>query len=700
MKKFLTLFLTFITMLSVSCVTKSSSSNNSIISSSPTSTFSSFLTQSENEVNSSSVMDFTSSLIFSSDTESMVQSSINSQTLTTQVSSATSSSVFSVNTSVCDTSNSLTSSTEISSQLTISSTEEKSSKSTSQSKSSILSSSSSGESLSSNSSSTDSSSTSQPTISDYTYPQNTVLTDYVDYSTKTNAGKISQFNSQKWFYNELSVPLADVFVYEENNIYYIYGSTDRTICSTVDCYVTTDFKNYTHFPNVYVPRQGSWEKCGENNALIFAPELIKYEGYYYLSYSNKAQADNVRYISVVKSASPTGPFAPIGEYNSKGEYINGYSAPIFNNNPTGIDVLDQHYLFDGEDIYLYYSVYHTGDCEYIVGVKMFDILTPDWSTYKILVKPGKAIPTATENLYPWETYISWFPVVEAPTMIKSPNGKYYLTYSINHYPYRYYSICYAYSDSPLGDYQKPYVEGQEWTNLLFGYAGPKEGDVYEDWAGVMSGCAHHSIFQIGEQYMIGYHAHKNRGMDTATNWVPRAAAIDFLHFDKNGVPYGEGPTYSLQFLPERISGYKNLAPQARLKTRNLGNIANLTDNYIVSNHNLVQKFNTREVIVGQGLSYAIFDLGANYKIGGISIYNSSKYEYAITEVEYINLLNDNVIFKPKFPNVYWHNTKEFVNPASAINIELNDVVTSKVIICFNAPTASKINEVRIYGKPI
>jgi len=141
-------------------------------------------------------------------------------------------------------------------------------------------------------------------VNDFTHPTTSSFSDYVDYG-KT---EIENYNGNKWFYNQLNIPLADPFVYEENGTFYIYGSTDRSICSTVDCYTTQNFSTYEHHQNVYVPQDNTWEKQGENNALIFAPELFKYNGYYYLTYSNKAKADNVRYISIAKSTSPLGPF--------------------------------------------------------------------------------------------------------------------------------------------------------------------------------------------------------------------------------------------------------------------------------------------------------------------------------------------------------------------------------------------------------
>ena len=234
-------------------------------------------------------------------------------------------------------------------------------------------------------------------------------------------------------------------------------------------------------------------------------------------------------------------YLPIQENNSLGEYIDGYEAPLFtHNDQLGLNVLDQHYYIDDDgSIYVYYSVYHSNNCQYIVGVKMIDLLTPDWSTYKKLVYPGALSPeTASFKPLGWENYTSAFPVAEGPYMIKSPvNGKYYLTYSVNHYPDRYYTVCYAVSDTPLGDFTKPYTaedkaNNRQWTNLVFGYAGPLCGDVFDDWGGFNSGTAHHCFFKIGDQYMIGYHAHKNRSNDSQG----RMFAMDKLFFDDEGVP--------------------------------------------------------------------------------------------------------------------------------------------------------------------
>ncbi|MDQ9781045.1 hypothetical protein RF400_21060, partial [Acinetobacter baumannii] len=45
----------------------------------------------------------------------------------------------------------------------------------------------------------------------------------------------------------------------------------------------------------------------------------------------------------------------------------------------------------------------------------------------------------------------------------------------------------------------------------------------------------------------------------------RALAVDYLHFDENGMPYANGPTWSLQKLPDVVTETENLALKATFK---------------------------------------------------------------------------------------------------------------------------------------
>lgn len=531
------------------------------------------------------------------------------------------------------------------------------------------------------------------------YPSESDM-EYIDYGTLNgNASYIKDYNEDMWYYNELKeLPLPDPFVYEEDGTFYITGTNDLNGGDTIDIYITTDFKEYFEF-EAYDPH-ASWEKQGKD-ALIFAPEIFKYEGFYYLTYSNLAKEDNVRYITFLKSTSITGPFEIIQEYNSEGEFIDGDKEPLFTyNKQSKIDVLDQHILDDNGKLYMYYAVFDSYNTEHIVGVEMIDPITANWDSYKVLIIPGKATPVSITNLFYWETYTAYPPVAEAPFVIKSDDGKYYMTYSVNHYPNRYYSVCYAVSDSPLGDYTKPYLQNEMWSNLLLGYAGPIVGDLYDDWGGFMSGCGHHGFFKAGDEWMVVYHAHKNHGTEINDAWMARNVAFDYLYFTEDGKIYTNGPTYSLEPLPSSISGYYNIALGAKVSSVNVKNISNVNDNYIVSNHNLPSRYEGKEVVLGSDFSYILLEFEEEYEIAGISIYNSSKYENMIYEIEYINFFNDNVVFGSLFPECYYSSKKEFVFPNSAFTIEVSDVITNKILICFNLIDEAQINEIKVYGKSV
>ena len=525
---------------------------------------------------------------------------------------------------------------------------------------------------------------------------------YTDYSLLSDGSGHPDYNEAKWYRNDLKdLALPDPYVLEVDGIYYIYGTTDRTGSRTIDCYSTTDFHEFTWHKDVFTAPADSWET---NSGGIFAPEMFVYEGEYYLYFGINNKSNGMRYINCAKAATPTGPFLPIYQENAFGEMVDGKAEPIFNHNDSiGLSVLDQT-IFQDDDgkIYMYYSVYDTGKSQYIVGFEMLDPITPLFDTYKILVRPGELTPATTSSkILAWEAYTD-FEVAEGPFMIKSPNGKYYLTYSVNHYPNRFYTVCYAESDSPLGDYTKPYTKenkenGETWTNLLFGYAGGHNGTkVHDQWKGFMSGTAHHCFFKIGDQWMIGYHAHKNR--DNSENG--RMFAMDYIYFDENGVPYAEGPTYSIQPLPEAISGYKNIAVNANVKYQNVEHAERINDNYIVEHYNLKQN-QDKEVILKEGKAYIELVFDKEYYIGGISIYNSAFYDKALTEIDYINFFNGNAVFNVGFIAEYLNEDSEFIFPTSSFVVEFDeDIKASKVLIAVDTLEGAQINEIKVFGREV
>ncbi len=512
---------------------------------------------------------------------------------------------------------------------------------------------------------------------------------FTDYN-ESNA----EYDTNKWYANELkSIPLPDPYVIEVDGTYYIYGTTDRTSARTFDCYETSDFNTFKLHQDVYKRDGKGWS----GSTGMFAPEILVVDGTYYLYYSAEHKDTGRRYIDVVVSESPTGPFKEYKGTDANGKELDSYVDPIFKHNDTiGFGVLDQTMFVDDDGkMYMYYSVYETGISQYLVGFEMIDPVTPNWDTYKILVRPGEptAANTTTEMLQ-WEAYTD-FKVAEGPQMIKSPNGKYYLTYSVNHYPDKYYTVCYAVSDSPLGDYKKPYEKGGQWTNLLFGYAGGMEGSSsYEKWNGFMSGTAHHCFFKIGDQYMIGYHAHQNRKGDSA-----RMFGMDKLFFDAEGVPYCHGPTSSIQALPEAISGYKNIALDAKVyASSNVKNAQRINDNFITEHYNLPQEQDREVEITSDGKAYIELEFDKEYEIGGIQIVNSVYYEKHVELLEFINFFNGNAILDGNINFDQVNDEKEFIFPATGFTYDFEGFRAKKVVVCFDYEEDFNLNEIIVLGK--
>ncbi len=513
--------------------------------------------------------------------------------------------------------------------------------------------------------------------------------DYIDLTSQYN-GEAFEYNESIWYMNDLEdIPLPDPFVYVEGDTYYIIGTNERNV-NTVDCYVTTDFSTYSLYRDIYDPsKYGGWES---DSAEIYAPEIYCFDGVYYMYYSANDK-DGVRRCSVVAADNPLGPYQPIVN-----DSVDGLNNPLFMDDDHPQRALDATVFTDDDGkMYMYFTV--TSDSQHIVGVELTSPYEADWSTYRVLVIPGTADSESDEILLEWETYRnSKLKIAEAPFMIKS-GGKYYLTYSVNGCWNKYYNVCYAVSDHPLGSFVKPYEEGKLWTNLLMGYPGTndKDSEIFDQWSGFASGTGHHCFFYAGDELMIGYHAHQNRNWDS-NSYTRRYFAFDRVHFDKDGAPFCNAPTYSLINLPGAISGFSNASAGSVVSGHNVKNVENVNDNYIVDCYNLDSKDD--EVILLKGESYIEIELDRVYEIKGILIYNSAYYDSYIVEIEYIDFGNGNVVYYPQFcEDFYVNDDKEFIYPGSCFNLEfLNTFEADSVKIGFNLPDGGSINEIVILGR--
>jgi GH43 family beta-xylosidase len=267
---------------------------------------------------------------------------------------------------------------------------------------------------------------------------------------------------------------------------------------------------------------------------FWAPEVVEFEGKYYMYYTARwSQNDSLR-IGVAISESPMGPFTDV------------YNHPMFD---FGYAAIDANVLIDDDgQKYLYYS----RDCSenvvegrhesHIYGVKLKDDMISIEGEPTPLIKPDQEWEKASGNEWRWN---------EGPTVFKK-SGLYYLMYSANFYADKAYSIGYATSENPMG----PYIKYEK--NPII--------SADKDWDYV-SGTGHNSITLSpdGSEWFIVYHTHT----------VPiigggdRQVCIDRMGFRQDGSIYVNGPTITEQMMPSGSTDFSNISKEARVTVSSL-----------------------------------------------------------------------------------------------------------------------------------
>ena len=335
----------------------------------------------------------------------------------------------------------------------------------------------------------------------------------------------SQFSSNGSSY--LGKSIGDPFIIYDNEYYYLYGT------GLLNGKRTKDFKK--------------WEKTNDNTSYDFnnrenfwAPEVFKYNGYYYKIFSSFKKGSGVGTIGLASSKNLNSSFT-IKTYDILGDKFSN-------------SVIDADILIDGNNQYLYFaedqirkngtptsSIYgiqiklSDGDCSVIGDAKF--LKTPDTDFEKRSLYSIGGI---------WN---------EGPSVIKH-NSKYYLMYSSNYWASSDYNVSYVVSDSPLGPYYR-----QNGSNVLL--------ETY----GNTIGPGHNSVFKSsnGELYTV-YHIKDTTSQKS--NWE-RMIAFDRLGFIGDKL-FVNGPTYaSVQSLPSGINNYNITTPL----TSNTPNLFNTLNNF-------------------------------------------------------------------------------------------------------------------------
>jgi GH43 family beta-xylosidase len=298
--------------------------------------------------------------------------------------------------------------------------------------------------------------------------------------------------------------MGDPFILFHDGIYYLYGTTSSG--EGFKCWSSKDFREWKPEGFVYRKTETSW---GGSN--FWAPEVYFHKGEFYLAYSSKGKDSNNRMLlCLAKSPSPTGPFTDV-------------HAPWFD---MGFSCIDAHLFFDDDGkIYLYFDR---------VG---YEGKQPDGYMYGLIyvmetdsqLRPSGDTIFCSKAEQDWENPLSMHSRCNEGSYVLKHNGKYYMTYSANHYLDPFYGIGYSTAPTPLGPWEKCKDNPLVGMNPEAGIFGPG-----------------HNSFTVspdGKELFMVYHTH------VSEKDKKRQVNIDRVEFDATGKLILRGPTRTPQRVP-------------------------------------------------------------------------------------------------------------------------------------------------------
>lgn len=514
------------------------------------------------------------------------------------------------------------------------------------------------------------------------------------------------YNGNLFYVNSLEFQNADpcvIYITEGKGQgwFYAYGTSDEIGCHGIQAWRSKDL---AHWECTGIALNPNFETTWATDN-YWAPEVIydSKDKLYYMFYNAYHQNDGNRLcLSVAYSETPDGPFlSPTGR-NSDGKQLSE-SEPVIDlraSNPAlpegmAMDhALDVSPFIDPEtgDKYIYFGYYNTyGDGTYLHGMKMKDWYTPDYSTLTTLTRPGYS--SLAQSEFGLRDRDSEGHVNEAPFMMYH-NGKYYLTFSVSDYTSPTYRVIQAISDSPLGTYEKvPETDGGKLLSTDL------------DWVH-MTSAGHHAFITVGDELFIAYHTF----LDRLTISGGRALAVDRVVWTTNSagteVMHTNGPTWSLQALPEAISGYKNIAPDATVTAnKSVRDEALLTDGIVKYQEPDLAK----EYEADSGTSTITLKWDDWKTARAIMVYNSYDYYTAFEsvkkiEIEYMkaNGSSATVTVKDiKYDNDWFKEEDwEFLRPGGSAVLEFSEMPVRSVRITVDSKEGEilALNEIVVLGK--
>ena len=520
-------------------------------------------------------------------------------------------------------------------------------------------------------------------------------------SKTTNLSKeeITAMDKKLFYSNTNSVGGADPFVTyiedgEYGNKFYMYATTGALSTKGFYVYESTNLTKWNMIDTAFEADASTW--C---TSKLWAPEVVydEEDGAYYMFYS--AQWGDMTYglyISVAVSDNPVGPFREYSDnyksmkeplinfeenYNRVPESLRsdlvGYTGKkgfikVIDASPFIDPVTNKKYLFFVADIGTDYT-----ENSFVMAMEMADWKTPIYETLTRITEFGLTTVGGDEVIYEGGK------TNEGPSVYYH-NGKYYLTFSTFTYYTVDYQVRQAVSDSVLGPYTK--IQPNDGGTVI----STSESNVRQS-------AGHSCFFEVGDELWLAYHTLANdRNIDDG-----RKPAVDRLVFIKNKdgleVLQANGTTSTLQPLPEKISGYKNVALNASVECENaISDVALLHDSLIP----LRKVSAAKDCRIDAGKSTIKITLDGYYDIGAVMIYNSINEDMQFKSIDSIELKgkgNNN-----KFVNLVFESNVDSANKKvvydKALIVESSATSVNEITIKINSDEAFAIGEIIILGK--
>lgn len=554
-------------------------------------------------------------------------------------------------------------------------------------------------------------------------------------------GKI---DSAYFYRNEFTLYGGDaqiLYVSEEQSAeyggyYYLYNSgSDGVILqnvegedphrSVISCFRSRDLNDWTRcgavdngfavrFENDEWPVGNCWAP-----ETVFNPE----DGRYYMYFTAEANPNpdcEVEYdtdtgasgltanfdrffVAICVSDTPVGPFRLLTSENYYGNAAaeNGNGKVVTTRNPPinpkfdlGLEnmfaIIDTHIFFDDvdgdgdgkNDMYLYFVRHVSSDStdNSIWGMRMKDMMTPDYSSARMLTKPNWRSVEYIEdsglsnfdlnsyrlvdqfvdhaeyealadksNAVDKEKYGEEYHINEGPFVWKE-EGRYYLTYSPQGVGRAHYQVRQALGDSPLGSFEKPTLDPATFMGA-------------DDTNTSMLGTGHHCLIDGGAGDLYCASWPNATPLTNNINETGRAYAVDRVHFTEDET-YGRvlcgGPTDSLQPKPYSFTGKVNVAPLARVTAT--GAVEG-TEQYLIDELVVFRSYYADKEFQSEGKTTITLTFPEPVSVSAILIYNSYDYHYAFESV-------DSILFrladKPE-----WYSAEEYVPVAGIFDLPFN-----------------------------